>query len=215
MTDNFSVPADWYPDPNGGPMLRWWDGQSWTEHLQSTADPKSLAATPNPATEDPRTLVKNWSSILWLRKSFLGPCPVGALSIVADRISFVTKKRTLFDFPVADATYSVGAAIAASPLIIQSPFGKFVLLGYYAHGRQPNADLRARVKQVLELDDAIAMYKFSAEKLGIPFLKNTALRTFARWGGETDEYTLGPIQTAAFCVVLANNGISVNTSNLR
>lgn len=28
-----SYPADWYPDPAGDPsLLRWWDGNQWTEH---------------------------------------------------------------------------------------------------------------------------------------------------------------------------------------
>lgn len=25
-------PAGWYPDPTGGPRLRWWDGGDWTDH---------------------------------------------------------------------------------------------------------------------------------------------------------------------------------------
>lgn len=30
-----SPPADWYPDPAGDPtLLRWWDGNRWTEHTQ-------------------------------------------------------------------------------------------------------------------------------------------------------------------------------------
>lgn len=28
------TPAGWYPDPAGGPGLRWWDGQQWTGHLR-------------------------------------------------------------------------------------------------------------------------------------------------------------------------------------
>lgn len=26
-----NVPAGWYPDPNGAPCTRWWDGQAWTD----------------------------------------------------------------------------------------------------------------------------------------------------------------------------------------
>jgi hypothetical protein len=27
------VPPGWYPDPNGLPTQRWWDGQRWTDQL--------------------------------------------------------------------------------------------------------------------------------------------------------------------------------------
>jgi hypothetical protein len=27
-----SMPARWYPDPEGAPCLRYWDGKRWTRH---------------------------------------------------------------------------------------------------------------------------------------------------------------------------------------
>jgi uncharacterized protein YxjI len=30
-------PPGWYPDPAGGAGTRWWDGQTWTEHVQQAA----------------------------------------------------------------------------------------------------------------------------------------------------------------------------------
>jgi hypothetical protein len=32
-----SVPAGWYPDPNGQPLQRYWDGTQWTEHTAPQA----------------------------------------------------------------------------------------------------------------------------------------------------------------------------------
>jgi Protein of unknown function (DUF2510) len=41
------VNPGWYPDPNGGPELRWWDGSTWTEHT-SPAPPGTPAPGPAP-----------------------------------------------------------------------------------------------------------------------------------------------------------------------
>lgn len=27
-----AIPAGWYPDPQGAPTQRYWDGAQWTEH---------------------------------------------------------------------------------------------------------------------------------------------------------------------------------------
>src|SRR5690348_9738511 len=35
------VQSGWYPDPLGLPQLRWWDGQSWTEHTSDARRPSS------------------------------------------------------------------------------------------------------------------------------------------------------------------------------
>lgn len=31
-----AVPAGWYADPHGGPILRYWDGTNWTQHTSPT-----------------------------------------------------------------------------------------------------------------------------------------------------------------------------------
>jgi Protein of unknown function (DUF2510) len=38
--------AGWYPDPAGSGGTRWWDGTSWTEHLQAAQAPPAPVAQP-------------------------------------------------------------------------------------------------------------------------------------------------------------------------
>lgn len=41
MNEDGTVQSGWYPDPLGLPQLRWWDGQSWTEHTSDARRPSS------------------------------------------------------------------------------------------------------------------------------------------------------------------------------
>lgn len=55
-------PAGWYPDPSGGPGTRWWDGQSWTQHVSDPA--LQVYASNEPRRVDPSTpLYTPW---IWL-----------------------------------------------------------------------------------------------------------------------------------------------------
>lgn len=43
-------PPNWYPDPQNPAMVRWWDGQRWTEHAQprTLQQPDASVAMPSP-----------------------------------------------------------------------------------------------------------------------------------------------------------------------
>jgi hypothetical protein len=41
-------PAGWYPDPNGSPQQRWWNGQSWTNDMAPAAAPAPVNAATMP-----------------------------------------------------------------------------------------------------------------------------------------------------------------------
>ncbi len=49
-----ATPSGWYPDPVDPGILRWWDGQSWTEHTQARPDasPAESIGGQRPAVRD-------------------------------------------------------------------------------------------------------------------------------------------------------------------
>ena len=40
MTQDTSAAPDWYPDPERPGALRYWDGESWTDHRAERGKPK-------------------------------------------------------------------------------------------------------------------------------------------------------------------------------
>jgi len=52
-TGTTTVPAGWYPDPQGPPLQRWWDGSAWTQH---TNDPRPTPVSiPDPTVQPTAT----------------------------------------------------------------------------------------------------------------------------------------------------------------
>ena len=49
MTTSNSPTAGWYADPNGGPGLRYWDGNGWTDATQPAPIAAGTAGYPNGA----------------------------------------------------------------------------------------------------------------------------------------------------------------------
>ena len=49
MTDPSSLPPPgWYPDPAGAPVLRWWNGGTWTDDTRAIASPSDPGVGPSP-----------------------------------------------------------------------------------------------------------------------------------------------------------------------
>lgn len=49
MSEEISLPAaGWYPDPADASRIRWWDGQTWTQHV-AVADGGATPASPQPS----------------------------------------------------------------------------------------------------------------------------------------------------------------------
>jgi hypothetical protein len=56
-----SMPANWYPDPDGGHgRIRWWDGAQWTEQTSTTATPGGWYADPSHPGQ-----LRWWDGVRW------------------------------------------------------------------------------------------------------------------------------------------------------
>ena len=42
------TPPNWYPDPQDASLVRWWDGQRWTEHVQHAGPQSAQPVSPAP-----------------------------------------------------------------------------------------------------------------------------------------------------------------------
>jgi hypothetical protein len=62
------VPAAWYPDPKNPALVRFWDGQRWTEHTAPGAQPQ--AAAPAVAFYGPRTVMSSDKEAKTVQASF-------------------------------------------------------------------------------------------------------------------------------------------------
>lgn len=98
-------PAGWYPDPAGGSGIRWWDGTSWTEHVQAAAPP-GAAATPGAA-------AGSWSG----RRSVLLDQPVLVVSQKTKLIE-LTNEYAVFD----GAGQQLGAVVQVGQSALRKAF---------------------------------------------------------------------------------------------
>ena len=107
MTDAPTVPAAWYPNPDGTPTVRWWDGATWTDNVQPTA----VAALKAPEGTKVYTI---W---IWL---MLGLWTISALSIFLVNPADIASRIDAF---APNAAAETQRALWTSPVsVIQTLF---------------------------------------------------------------------------------------------
>lgn len=100
---NNSVLADWYPDPSGAKLVRWWDGNSWSEY---TAEPGKYQKVGSFG-EMYANLegVKEWTGVVWYYpEGIFKRREVGVLSLVGGWLSLRTSEL-VFEVPVLEVTF--------------------------------------------------------------------------------------------------------------
>lgn len=65
------TPPGWYPDPQGGPHLRWFNGTQWTDQYQAPAQQFATSPTPTAVSNDRRFTI-HYGFVLLAVFSFLG-----------------------------------------------------------------------------------------------------------------------------------------------
>ena len=85
--------AGWYPDPEGKPMTRYWDGASWTDQLAPLNGPAAgqlgvhyaVDATGQPVSPSSRlaaTLLCFFLGVLGVHRFYIGKVGTGILQLV-------------------------------------------------------------------------------------------------------------------------------------
>lgn len=69
--DGNTVGPGWYPDPSGQHAWRWWDGQRWTEHASTPAQPPMPVPPPNQAGSPYQDFENEHRSAPWAKRALL------------------------------------------------------------------------------------------------------------------------------------------------
>jgi len=69
--DGNTVGPGWYPDPSGHHAWRWWDGQRWTEHASTPAQPLTPVPPPIQAVSPYQDFENEHRSAPWAKRALL------------------------------------------------------------------------------------------------------------------------------------------------
>ena len=118
-------PAGWYPDPNGTPQHRWWDGQTWTVHVQQAqatgADMLALQSPANVISATSTSISQSTEGQSTQAQSAQTQSPQ-AQGYTAQSAIGASPTRAAISAPQAAATAVATPASAATPYSSPTPY---------------------------------------------------------------------------------------------
>jgi hypothetical protein len=113
-----TIPAGWYPDHEGGPRLRWWDGGQWTEHVSEPTVPAYTTVAPVPRAvpvETPAGNVYIWLIVLLPIVSVLLELTINYSAMMA---ASITDPLAIYRDPGYIATVLFGLFLYAATVVL-------------------------------------------------------------------------------------------------
>ena len=96
-------PAGWHPDPHDPNIVRWWDGQQWTQHTQPKAGAPVAQPTPSAGATPPTPPKKKW------------PVVVGVVVAAMIGLTILGSIGSTDDEPEAETKASATSSTTARP----------------------------------------------------------------------------------------------------
>ena len=149
MTEQ-NFPANWYPDPDGGTGLRYWDGAQWTEHRAAAPPPPAVSTAPAPDK----------------RRTYLTILTLAVVIVLAIVVIAVTTSGSSRSSKSADGSSGPGTSAERSGLdrdaqVVQATVENVLVTLGLAEKHPTNANLHQLAQDTQQAQDSLSNAKHS------------------------------------------------------